>query len=86
MSRTTVGCPRCGKDKDSALHDTNNGVTWTHWTEEAKKRFEEQNPGVEIEVLAMGRTQLLERVVTLWVGQLASPMLWSWLLNWDMSS
>ena len=62
--------PGVAKTRIQHLHDTNNGVTWTHWTEEAKKRFEEQNPGVEIEVLAMGRTQLLERVVTLWAANL----------------
>lgn len=48
------------------LHDTSHQAQWTEWLRDAKARFEAENPDVEIEIVAHGRTAQIEKMVLLW--------------------
>lgn len=48
------------------LHDSSHQAEWTAWLREAKARFEEQNPDIEIELMIQGRAGGIEKLILLY--------------------
>ncbi len=57
-----------GKIVIEHMHDSAHADPWYQWLQLAKSRFEAQNPDVEISILVMGRTELLEKAATLYAA------------------